>query len=161
MTEITTPELMKIIDGLKSTPSEANHAFTAARTFFRWAAGRQYTLRDPLWAQKKPFRAKSRDRVLSDIELKRVLLYGGQSGQYGLLITLLILTGQRLAQIANLRTEWIDTEHKKISWDGEWMKSGNAHSIPYSDLTATVLAKLPKDGLLFSDRAGSAVQQLE
>ena len=149
VSEIGTPELMKIIDNLKPTPSEANHAFTAARTFFRWAAGRQYTTRDPLWAQKKPFRAKPRDRVLSDVELKRVLQYAAESGQYGLLITLLVLTGQRLAQIANLQREWIDQDHKTIAWDAGWMKSGKPHTIPYWDFTASVLEKLPSAGLLF------------
>jgi hypothetical protein len=31
-------DIGKIIEGLSDTPSAANHAFTAARTFFRWVA---------------------------------------------------------------------------------------------------------------------------
>jgi hypothetical protein len=35
--EITDAELGEILDELLDTPSEANHAFKEARTFFRWA----------------------------------------------------------------------------------------------------------------------------
>jgi hypothetical protein len=54
MPEIKTADLTQIVDSLKDTPSEANHLFTASRTFFRWAAGRQYVSKDPLGAQKRP-----------------------------------------------------------------------------------------------------------
>jgi integrase len=85
-----------------------------------------------------------------------VLAYGLSSDQYGLLIVFLIATGQRLAQVANLRAEWIRQAERTISWEGKWMKSGKGHSIPYSDFTANLLSKLPTEGLLFRTEKGES-----
>jgi hypothetical protein len=52
--EIATSDILRITDGMLGTPSEANHAFTAARTMFRWATIRRYIPHSPMEGLKLP-----------------------------------------------------------------------------------------------------------
>jgi hypothetical protein len=66
---ITTQQLDRILDRLEP-PSIANHAFVAARTFFRWCVARRYILNSPLEGVSAPATpTTTRSRVLSDKEL--------------------------------------------------------------------------------------------
>lgn len=73
LSDISTQEIAAKIDRLLPTPSEANHAFTAVRTFFRWSLSRRYLPNDPLGSLRKPAKVVSRERVLNDAELCSVL----------------------------------------------------------------------------------------
>ena len=90
------PDILRITDGMLSTPSEANHAFTAARTMFRWATTRRYIPHSPMEGLKLPAKARPRSRVLTPQELRLAFAYGRQTGVYGQIVRLLILTGQRV-----------------------------------------------------------------
>lgn len=148
VSELTKADLNAVFDGLLGTPSEANHAFTATKTFLNWCLGRGYVEKHPLQALRKPARAPSRSRVLSDTELRSVWLYGASGGPYGQLIQLLILTGQRLGQLSHLTAEMI--EEDKIVWPAHFMKSGEEHTIPVCPLARTIMEERPRAGLLFS-----------
>ena len=63
LNRIETAEVIAITDALINTPSEANHAFTAARTFFRWAVKRRLIDRSPLDGCDLPASEGSRDRA--------------------------------------------------------------------------------------------------
>jgi hypothetical protein len=85
-----------IIDGILETPSEANHAFTAIRTFFRFAVRRRFISRSPVEGLQIPSRSVARDRVLTDDELVKVWSAATKiSYPFGTIVQLLILTGQR------------------------------------------------------------------
>lgn len=137
-------ELAAIVDKIKS-PSVANHAFTAIRTLLRWSVRRRYIEHSPLEGLKLPHKTTSRVRVLSDTELYVLFNLAYTRGTYGTIIQLLILTGQRLGQIAALDSSYVTED--TITWPGALMKGGVEHSIP---LTPTIKALLPqKTGLLF------------
>ena len=154
---VTTRDLSAIIDGILSTPSEANHLHTALKTFLNFCRRRGYLDRNPLEALQKPAKAVSRERVLSDPELALVLTTARSRGLYGALVELLILTGQRAGQLANLRGEWVNREARTITWPGKVMKGGVEHTIPYGDRVALVLEGLPKQGLLFHTETDETV----
>lgn len=61
----------------------------------------------------------------------------------------LILTGQRVNQIASLRAEFIDDDKKTISWPATLMKGNRPHNIPYGKMATAILGTLPDEGLLF------------
>ena len=145
--ELGTTDLAAVLDGLLSTPSEANHLFTATKTFFNFCLGRGYVERNPLQALKRPARAIARSRVLSDHEVQVMWLFGANFGQYGAIVRLLLLSGQRLAQIANLRAEMIGQD--RITWPASLMKGGEEHSIPLTPLVQSILVTRPREGLLF------------
>src|SRR6266852_5266856 len=68
---------------------------------------------------------------------------------------LLLITGQRLGQIANLRREFIDEKAGVITWPAELMKGNRRHSIPLTAMAAEILSSLPKEGLLFPTDKGA------
>jgi hypothetical protein len=105
--EITDNDIGKIIEGLSDTPSAANHAFTAARTFFRWVAKppRRYIPYSPMSGMSLPFQPTKRKRVLTDKELVAIWKTAeARQDDYGIIVRLLLLTGQRRGEIASLHS---------------------------------------------------------
>jgi len=146
---ITSGHLSAIFDGLLATPSEAQHAFKAARSFFRWAEARGYC-KNPC-TMPAPSRDRARDRVLSDDELTRV--YRAAEGQFGQIVRLLILTGQRRGEIAGLKRAYIDFEANEVSLPPEIVKNARRHRFPLAPMARDILMALPQtEGYLFPAR---------
>lgn len=149
LSTITTGQLTTILDGLLSTPSEAQHAFKAVRSFFRWAEARGYC-KNPC-TMPAPARDLARDRVLTDDELKRV--YRAATGQFGQIVRLLILTGQRRGEIAGLKGAYIDFDGNEVTLPPEIVKNARRHSFPLAPMAREILKSLPEtDGYLFPAR---------
>jgi integrase len=71
-------------------------------------------------------------------------------------ISLILLTVYALMlQVAALRRSWIDTGARTISFPAEIMKGNKPHTIPYSDLTASILESVPDTGDLLFPARGS------
>jgi integrase len=151
LSSITTQDLTQLIDRLLPTPGICWHTFAAARLIFGWATKRRLIQRSPLESVPSPAKSAPRERVLAPDDL--VLVWRASEslrGKFGLILRLLILTGQRRNQIASLHAEWIDHERRTISFPSQVMKGGRAHTIPYGDLTVGILKSLPPSGLLFA-----------
>ena len=151
---IRATEIMRIID--KLSPSSANHAFAQARSFFRWCVRRQYIDRHPLEAQVLPHKTASRDRFLSDNELATIW-YAARAFPFpfGDIVALLILTGQRLGEIAALRWEYIDAERQVITLPASLAKNNTAHTFPFGELVKALLDGIPKTSeFLFPAKTG-------
>ncbi|MGI8569995.1 MAG: tyrosine-type recombinase/integrase [Methylocella sp.] len=152
LSDITTHEIHKILDGLRNTPSEALHAYRVIRVFFTWAKVRKHVSLSPCEGMKAPAKDVARDRVLYDDELKKVWDRTKEIGYpYGMIVQLLILTGQRTGEIAALRWDWIDGD--TITIPAAVAKNGRESRIPYGLLTKSILETVPKFGsLLFPAR---------
>lgn len=152
---LKTGDILAITDGLMAAgkPSEANHAFTAVKTLLRWAQGRGYLPHNPLEGARKPLREVSRDRTLNDAELAAVLATAPQTGLYGQVVLTLLYTGQRLAQIVNLRQSWIEGD--TIRFPASIMKSGREHLIPIGPATQALLTQRNTDPLFPNERGGA------
>ena len=107
--DITSEQIEKRLKPLGDRPSEQQHAFTAINVFFNWAQKRRYVQSNPCVALFSPSKSESRTRVLTDSELRTVLKQArAETGAYGKIVELLILTGQRRGEIAALEWKWID-----------------------------------------------------
>jgi integrase len=111
---------------------------------------------NPIVGTNKATEEISRDRVLSDKELRLVWLYAGK-GDYGAIIRLLILTGQRREEVAAMR--WSELDFDKRLWriGAERTKNGLPHDVPLSDVTLDLLAASGRrEGrdLVFGSREG-------
>jgi integrase len=85
----------------RGAPIAANKALKAIKTFFRWCVGRAVLDRSPADGVPLPAKQVTRDRVLSDAELARVILAARQiGGPYGDIMEVLALTGQRREEVA-------------------------------------------------------------
>jgi integrase len=154
VSDITTHDVMQLVDKLLPTPGTAIHVFWAARLMFRWAEKRRLISRSPLDGVDAPGTIEARERTLTDDELATVLRTAATTGlSIGRIVQLLILTGQRRGEIAALRWSWIDEEARTITIPGDFVKNGRTHIVPFGEMTAAVLASVPKTGeLLFPAR---------
>jgi integrase len=93
-----------------------------------------------------------RERVLSETELRAVWIAAGKLGApYTGIIRLLILTGQRLNEIAGLRWSEINFGKSRIELPGSRTKNGNAHIVALSSAAIQILEEA-KDKKIKSDK---------
>jgi integrase len=113
------------------------------RKFFSWAVERSIIEVSPALHVKKPSAEASRDRVLSDAELRLIWLAAEALGYpYGPLVRLLALTGQRRSEIAGMRRDELSGALWTIP--AQRTKNGRAHEVPLSTAAQAVLAALPR-----------------
>src|SRR5690606_2366163 len=104
---------------------------------------------------KAPSPDHSRDRILSEDELKRVWRATETIGwPFGPLVRLLLLTGQRRGEVASMRWSDIDLDQKVWLIPKERSKNGQPHEVPLSDMVLGILRELPRvagsGGFVFS-----------
>jgi len=101
---------------------------------------------------------KSRDRVLSDAELKAI--WAACLDDYsGAILKLLMLTGQRVNEIAALR--WDEVHDDQIVLPAERTKNDRAHVVPLSDAAKSILPAFSGKGrICVFGRDGTGFQGL-
>lgn len=156
--QIPTHTVTKIIDGLLDTPSEAMHAYAAARLLFRWAVQRRLLAKSPLEGVPAPSKAIPRARVLSPEELAKVFFAAkAEQSSFGSIVQLLILLGQRCGETARLTAEMVDFDGRVITLPAAVTKNGREHRFPFGRMAQQVLESGAKEGLLFPARGGEEV----
>jgi integrase len=117
----------------------ANRVRTSLSSLFGWIIKKGIRLPEGNIASytEKPVEEKSRDRVLSDAELK-IIWKACLDDHYGAIIKLLMLTGSRLNEIGALR--WNEVHDEQIVLPAERAKNRRPHIIPLSDVAKSILA---------------------
>lgn len=156
---VTTHDLNRIIDVQKV--SSANHTFAMSRTFFRFCARRKLIAASPLQDQLMPNKTRSRDRVLSDHEIKCVWRATSEPTQFNTIVRLLLVTGQRKGEIAALQTSWIQND--TITLPSEIVKNHREHQFPIGAFCAAILSEAMKNmshtnGRIFFSTTSSGAQ---
>jgi integrase len=67
-----------------------------------------------------------------------------QGYPYGTIVQLLIATGQRRGEIANLRWPWINEKEQTITLPDWLTKNHKEHVFPYNGIVAEILATIPR-----------------
>jgi len=147
LASITRKQLRDLLDQLvaNDTPMLANRVHSIVRRLFGWAVEHEIIAASPLIGLKAPAEEKSRDRILTDQELRAVWQAAGQLGVYGTLVRLLILTGQRRGEIAGLTWQEIDLDKRLICLPRERVKNDRAHEIPLSPQAVALIKALPRN----------------
>jgi integrase len=104
----------------------------------------------------------SRDRVLDDDELRRTWNAAEAEGwPFGPLVKLLILTGQRVSEVGEMRWDEIDQGQRLWTLPAERVKNGLRHEVPLSDAAMSIIGTLPHikttKGFIFTTRRDAAV----
>jgi integrase len=144
LSEIAYEDVTAITDKLATF--EQAHSLAVGRMFFRWcvAPPRRYLPHSPLEGVKVKTGNK-RSRTLTDEELRAVWdAADGQGYPHGTIVLLLILTGQRRGEIANLRWEWINEKERLITLPAWVTKNSKEHTFPYGQMTADILETVPR-----------------
>jgi integrase len=120
----------------------ANRVRATMSAMFTWGMKEGLVLANPV-ANTNKREEKARDRVLIDAELRAVWQALGDS-QYGTIVRLLMLTGQRANEIAGLRWSEIDFDRDVISLPGNRTKNGRPHELPMAPQVQALLASQPR-----------------
>jgi integrase len=135
--DITAREINHILDQLP-TPSRTQ-ALASFRPFFKWCIKRNYLDRSPcelMTGEVSP----SRERVLSEHELRYIWRACEDCAQFGDIVRLLMLTGQRETEIAHLRESWIKED--TILFPKEITKNKRPHLFPLGPTVSALLASV-------------------
>jgi integrase len=131
----------------------SNRVRASLSAFFSWGIQQGLIDRNPVVGTGRE-QERSRERVLSDSELAAIW-NGLEDDDFGAIIKLLVLTGQRASEIAGLR--WSEINDDKITLPPERTKNARGHQIPLSAPALNILqsVKQRKDrDFLFGRRAG-------
>jgi integrase len=134
----------------------ANRLHSSLSAMFTWAMKKELATRNPVISIDKRDETR-RSRRLSDAELK-VIWEALPPGHYATIVRLLILTGQRLNEIAGLRWSEIDLDRGMIMFPAERVKNKRDHEIPMSAMVRGILETHPRTkghDLLFTAGNGS------
>lgn len=143
LTTVTKQDILAITDSLAKKPSEQLHCHRAMKAFFNYCVARDYLTASPLEGLPLPSEQKTRDRVLTPDELKRIWHGSKDLGQFGIVIRLSILTGQRKGQIAQFQQEW--RQHDLAIFPASAMKGAREHILPLTPITMELFKKLKVD----------------
>lgn len=140
LSELNRVEIKRSLDTLSDRPVAQNMAFAALRAFLNWALRNDLIERSPLAAMQVPNRVNSRDRVLTDEELRKIW-QETDFAPFGHIVRLCMLTGQRRSEVVTIRksTDVINFPETK---------NGLAHTIP---VTPLVQQHIPEHGFSFNN----------
>jgi integrase len=126
-----------------------NRMRSAVSACFQWAMKKGRAESNPVLLTEQ-MEEVSRKRFLSDDEIKIVWDNAGDD-DYGSIVRLLILTGQRRDEISELRWNEVKLDLNVISLPPERVKNDQEHDIPMSPAMRSIIAARPRnDGVVFA-----------
>lgn len=143
--EITRRNVIELLDTIaERAPVGANRVLTVLSVFFGWALDRDIIDADPTARVRKPTAETSRERVLSDVELRAFWIGCGRLGwPFGPVFKLLALTAARKSEIGEMTGPEIDKVKRLIEVPGARYKTGKAHVIPLAGMALAIIDSLP------------------
>lgn len=129
-----------------------NAVLAVVRRLFSWAREQGLADDHPAMGMAKPHPVASRDRTLSDAELREVLdaldamerTATDYRSPFVAAVRLLILTGQRRDEVAEM--QWSEVDLSGATWriPAERMKKAKPHEVPLSEAALRVLGEVPR-----------------
>jgi integrase len=157
--EITRADVRAMVARIEA-PVAANRVHSIVRKLFNWAVENDLIVNSPVAGLKAPHAETSRDRVLTDDELRRVWQAAERLGPLnGAVVRLLVLTGQRRNEVAHMQWGELDLEKRLWTLPRERVKNDRRHEVPLSSQAVATIQALPRisDRFVFSTNAESPV----
>ncbi|MDP4022067.1 tyrosine-type recombinase/integrase [Methylobacterium sp. NEAU 140] len=135
VTEIDRGDVLKLVEDIaeRGAGTTANRTLANLKAFFNWCADRGILETSPADRVRRPKAEVSRDRVLSDAELRLLTLALRRlEWPWREFFTLALLTGQRREEIAGMRWGEVDCDAGEPVWvlPAERTKNGKVHAVP-------------------------------
>jgi integrase len=134
-------ELNRIEEAHGASTADAAKRYVSG--FFAWALDRLHVKANPALGIRGRASTTGRKRVLSEGELGEIWCACG-ADDHGRIVRLLILTGQRRSEIADLEWTEINTTEAQIELPAQRTKNGRPHLVPLLEEAAAVLASAPR-----------------
>ncbi len=139
--------LIELTDALLDAgkPMAAYRIYEIAKRILNWAVERGEIEASPFANMRPPAPKVMRDRVLKPDEIKLVWkAWGEMDYPYGPLGKLLLMTAQRLNEVAQM--QWCEIDRDNALWvmSADRTKSGRETEVPLSSLALEILDDLPR-----------------
>ena len=152
VTDITRRDVIELLEAIvdRGTPYAARHALAAASKLFAWALSRdayglEHSPCDRISKRNVIGPLEPRQRVLTNDELRLVWRAAERlSYPFGPLTRLLLLSGQRLNEVAGMRWSEVDLDQALWVIPPERMKGDAAHEVPLPQPAVGLLMSLPR-----------------
>ncbi|WP_372422848.1 tyrosine-type recombinase/integrase [Salinarimonas chemoclinalis] len=144
---ITRRDVRDLLDGVVSrgAPIMANRLLDRMKPFFAWCVEREIIPASPAAGISKPSAETSRDRVLTDAELRAIYRAAEHVGYpFGRAVQMLILTGQRRSEVLEARWSEFDLDAGTWTIPRERSKTDRAHVVHLSAPALEILRGLPR-----------------
>lgn len=144
---ITRRDVIELLDGLtdRGIGTMTNRVFSITRKLFNWAKDRDVIAVSPCDGVKPPVQEVSRDRVLSDDEIRLFWKATDRLGfPFGPLFKLLLITGQRLSEVGEMAHGEVRKADRLWVIPKERVKNNAVHEVPLSEAALAILEPLPR-----------------
>lgn len=161
ISDIRRSDVADLIEAIgQRSEAVARATYAELRPLFDWCLVRDLIEISPCTSLTAPPRPKARDRVLSELELRLIWRATAAMGfPFGSVFQLLMLTGQRRAEVAGMKWDELDLSAARWRIPAERTKNGQAHEIDLSPEVVAILAEVEKTGPhLFPARGDGAVR---
>ena len=161
--DITKRHVLDLLDSIieRGGGLSANRVLAVIRKLFNWAVQRSIITASPVAGIKPPLSEQSRDRILSDDEIRWLWQACDKAGYpFGSMAKLLLLSGQAV-RISGMT--WGELDLDKVLWviPAGRSKNNQKHEVPLSDAALSVIAALPRiksdSGFLLTTNAETPV----
>jgi integrase len=123
-----------------SGPIARNRLRSSLSAFFAWTIQEGLAEMNPVQGTGKADEGASRDRVLTQDELRR-LWHSLGDGHFADIVRLLLLTGQRRTEIGRLTWSEVDFDRKMIVLAPDRTKNSRSHEVPLSTQALAILQR--------------------
>lgn len=163
---ITKRDIVVMLDEIvdRGAPISANRVHAILRRFFNWCMERSILEVSPVATVPAPTKEVSRDRVLTDAEIKLLWQACDAVGwPFGQMVQILLLTVQRREEVAGMRLGELDLEATAPLWiiPKERAKNDKAHTVPLAPKVVALLQGMPRmksdAGFVFTTTGESSV----
>ena len=161
--DIAKRDVIDLLDGIADSGRvvTANRVRAYLNKFLNWCVERDIIDQSPAMGVKPIAKEKSRERVLSDDEIRWLWIACNRQGQpWGHLCKMLLLTGQRLGEVVKMTDHEVNGDLWQL--DATRTKNGRAHDVPLSEAARVVLASVERvksdAGYVFTTTGRSPLQ---
>lgn len=135
-------DIIDLLDAYEDRPYMGNRVIAAVRKLFNWAASRGIVDSVPVFKGLAAPESR-RDRPLTESEIADI--WAASDGYpFGAVVRLLLLTGQRRAEVAGMRWSEVDLDAKVWTIPAARAKNGVRHQVPLAPAVLVLLDGLPR-----------------
>ena len=141
---ISRREVVALLDDIADrAPTMANRVLSCLRKVYNFGITKDRVTNNPAHQVPPPGGAeRSRDRIYDANEIRR--LWAAFEGQTGIIYRLVLVTGQRLNEVAGMAWHEIDFDNATWTVPAARMKSKRLHIVPLADMGLDVLRNVPR-----------------
>ena len=160
---ITRPEVIALLDDIADrAPTMANRVLACLRKVYNFGIAKDRVPHNPAHQVPQPGGAeRERDRIYGVDEIRK--LWAAFDGSTRNIHRLVLVTGQRLNEVAGMAWHEIDFDNSTWTVPAARMKSKRVHIVPLSEMALGILQKVPRldDEFVFpSPKPGQPIKNL-